>query len=84
MMGRNIQLPKVLDWPLRSLKYLLLSFFVYITLIKMAPAEIASFLHSPYYKLADVKMLHFFTRIGTVTLFSMVVLLVLSVFVRNF
>ena len=84
MLGKNIQLPKGLDWPLRSLKYLLLSFFVYITLIKMAPAEIASFLHSPYYQLADVKMLHFFTRIGTVTLVSVLVLLVLSILVRNF
>lgn len=83
LMGKNIQLPVGLDWPLRLLKYLLLSFFVYIT-FKMAPTEIASFLNSPYYKLADVKMLHFFTRVGTVVLITVVVLVLLSVFVRNF
>lgn len=82
-LGKNIQLPVGLDWPLRSLKYLLLSFFIYITL-KMAPIEIASFLNSPYYKLADVKMLHFFTRIGSVALATVVVLALISLFVRNF
>ena len=84
VLGKNIQLHRGLDLPLRSIKYVLLSFFVYITLIKMAPAEIASFLHSPYYKLADVKMLHFFTRIGTVTLVTLVALLMLSIIFRNF
>jgi polyferredoxin len=83
LLGRNLQLPGVLDWPLRSLKYLLLAFFVGVT-IQMAPAEIASFLNSPYYKLADVKMLHFFTRIGDTTLITIIVLTLLSVLIRNF
>ena len=83
LLGNNFKLPTILEWPLRALKYILLSFFVYIT-FKMAPDEIASFLNSPYYKLADVKMLHFFIRIGTVALTTVVVLAVLSLFVRNF
>ncbi len=83
LLGKNIRLPAALDWLLRSLKYILLSFFVLIT-FKMAPAEIASFMNSPYYKLADVKMLHFFTRIGTVALMIVMELNVLAPFVRNF
>jgi polyferredoxin len=81
--GKNIRLPALLDWPLRALKYLLFGFFVYIT-VKMAPSEITSFLNSPYYKLADVKMLHFFTRIGPVALATVAKLMVLSFFVKNF
>ena len=53
-MGKNFRLPAMLGRPLRALKYVLLSFFVYIT-VQMAPEEIAAFLDSPYYKLADVK-----------------------------
>jgi polyferredoxin len=83
LLGKNLQLPAWLDWPLRSLKYLLLAFFVYIT-IRMSSAEIAGFLDTPYYKMADVKMLHFFTRIGTVAGICVSALLVLSVFIRNF
>ena len=83
LLGRNVALPAILDWSLRVLKYVLLSFFVYI-IFKMAPVEIATFLNSPYYKLADVKMLHFFTRIGSVPLATIVMLILLSVVVRNF
>jgi Pyruvate/2-oxoacid:ferredoxin oxidoreductase delta subunit len=83
MFGRNLQPPAWLDWPLRTLKYLMLSFFVYIT-IRMSSAEIAAFLNTPYYKMADVKMLHFFTHIGIVAGVTVAVLLTMSVFIRNF
>ena len=83
LLGKNIRIPVAIDWPLRSLKYLLLSFFVFVT-VTMAPGEIASFLKSPYYKLADVKMLHFFTRMGMLTFVTLVVLIGLSMFIRNF
>jgi polyferredoxin len=81
--GKNLQPPAWLDWPLRTLKYLLLFFFVYIT-ISMSSAEIASFLGTPYYQLADVKMLHFFTHIGTVAGVTLASLLTMSIFIRNF
>jgi polyferredoxin len=83
LVGKNLRLPAVLDWPLRSFKYLLLGFFV-IVAFNMSPSAIASFLNSPYYKLADVEMLHFFTRIGPVALTILGILIVLSVFIRNF
>ncbi|MDJ0780727.1 MAG: 4Fe-4S binding protein [Desulfosarcinaceae bacterium] len=54
--GGDIRLSIWLDWPLRTCKYLLLSFFVVIT-IRMSAPEIGAFLETPYYKMADVKML---------------------------
>ena len=83
LFGRNYQIPAWLDYPLRSLKYALLLFFVVI-IARMTTADIAHFLQSPYYKMADVKMLHFFTRMSPTTGIVLAVLLLLSVFFRNF
>lgn len=81
--GRNFPLPIWLDIPLRGLKYLLLAFFVYI-IFSMSQAAILAFLESPYYKLSDVKMLHFFTRMSVLTTVVLAILMVASVFIRNF
>jgi polyferredoxin len=83
VLGQTYRLPKWVDFPLRNLKYLLLAFFVYVVSI-MNPAEIGAFLESPYYKIADVKMLHFFTKMSLLTAMILLGLIVLSVFVRNF
>jgi polyferredoxin len=81
--GRNFALPRWLDIPLRSLKYILLGLFVWVIVSMPVPA-IEAFLQSPYGLIADVKMLNFFRYlsvtaavvIGSFTLFSL--------FVRNF
>ena len=83
LFGRNYRIPAWLDYPLRSLKYGLLLFFVYI-IAGMATADIALFLQSPYYRMADVKMLHFFTRMSQTTAIVLAALLMLSLFFRNF
>lgn len=83
LFGRNYQIPAGLDYPLRSLKYALLLFFVVI-IARMATVDIAHFLQSPYYRMADVKMLHFFTRMSLTTGIVLAALLLLSVFFRNF
>ncbi|MBX7183714.1 MAG: 4Fe-4S binding protein [Vicinamibacteria bacterium] len=72
---RRMSLPRFIDVPLRSLKYLLLAFFVYVICFQMGPAAVADFLDSPYNRVADVKMLYFFEQI---TPFGLRVLLVLS------
>lgn len=82
-LGKNYQIPKWMDLPLRSLKYLLLSFFVYI-IFKMDAASIGAFLESPYYKTADVRMLHFFTQMSLLTVVVLICLTLLSFFIRNF
>lgn len=75
MFRRKMSLPRFIDIPLRSLKYLLLAFFVYVIFFQMGPAAVADFLDSPYNRVADVKMLYFFEQI---TPFGLRVLLVLT------
>lgn len=82
LFGRHITLPRWLDIPLRGLKYLLLSFFLYIAL-SMPAQGIQYFLTSAYGIIIDVKMLDFFRHIGSATLICVVVLAVVSLFVRN-
>jgi polyferredoxin len=82
--GRNFTIHRWIDLPLRSLKYLLMSFFLYIVLFKMSTAAVRGFLSTPYWMVADVKMLHFFTMMTKTTAVSLVVLGVLSLLFRNF
>jgi len=78
---RRLGLPRLLDLPLRSLKYLLLAFFVYAVFFQMSPAAVADFLDSPYNRVADVKMLYFFERLSPVALGVLAGLVLLSVVV---
>jgi len=80
---RNISLPKWLDYPLRALKYLLLLFFVWAIWHMDVPALYA-FITSPYNKVADVKMYLFFAQLSIFVLWSIIVLMVLSVVIKNF
>lgn len=81
---RRARLPRWLDLPLRGVKYLLAAFFVYAVFIGMAPDELRQFLDSPYNKVADVKMLYFFTRPAPLTVSVLAGLVVLSVAVPFF
>ena len=78
---RKLGLPRVLDLPLRSLKYLLLAFFVYAVFFQMGPVAVADFLDSPYNRVADVKMLHFFERLSPFALKVLLGLVAFSVVV---
>jgi polyferredoxin len=81
--GRTWRLPRGLDIPLRSLKYILLGLFLYAVASMSVPATRA-FLQGPYGLIDDVKMLNFF-RFLTVTGAAVLALLVLfSVLVQNF
>jgi polyferredoxin len=80
---RNLQLPHWVDYPLRSLKYLLLGFFAYI-IGTMDVGDLRSFIESPYNKMADVKMYLFFAHISSFALWTILILVVLSVVVKNF
>jgi polyferredoxin len=80
---RNLVVPKWLDVALRSLKYLLLAFFVWIV-FTMSAMDLGDFLASPFGIVADVKMLNFFRYMGTVGTIVMLVLVVLSVVIQNF
>lgn len=80
---RNLNVPRWLDITLRSLKYLLLGFFLFIVFTMSLDAMIG-FLMSPFGLLADVKMLNFFRQIGTIGLAVIMILVALSVVIQNF
>lgn len=80
---RNVTLPKWIDIPLRSLKYVLLAVIFYF-LIPLSIMEIVGFLTSPYGIIIDVKMLDFFRAVGQTTLIVVTVLIISSLFIQNF
>ncbi len=81
---RKLKLPKWIDIPLRSLKYILLGFFVYAIFVLMNLVAVKAFLDSPYNQVADLKMYYFFADISKTALIVIGSLLVLSIFIRNF
>lgn len=81
---RKIKVPKFLDYPLRSLKFLLLGFFIYSIFFLMTESALKAFLDSPYNLVADVKMYYFFADISQFSLIVISVLFLLSVVIRNF
>lgn len=83
LLGRTWALPRWIDVPLRSLKYLLLAFFVWATWAAMGLPALRAFLDSPYNRVADVKMLLFFADPSRVTVGVLGVLVVGSVLIRD-
>jgi len=75
---RRLKLPAWLDYPLMSLKYLLLFFFGYAIFVTMTPEQISGFLVTPYNKVADIKMLYFFTDLSTFSMWTIGILTGLS------
>ena len=65
---RRLALPRLLDLPLRGLKYLLLAFFLQAIFVALSSEELKGFLDSPYNRVADIKMLLFFERLSPVGL----------------
>lgn len=83
LLGSTWKLPRWLDIPLRSLKYLLLAFFLWAVWLSMDLPAVRAFLDSPYNKVADVKMLLFFASPSRLTVAVLGVLVVGSVLVRD-
>ena len=81
--GKTLRITKWIDLPLRSLKYLLLLFFVY-AIWRMDVPAMQAFIESPYNKMADVKMYLFFANITSMALWTILILVGLSIVVKNF
>ncbi len=84
LFGRNFGVWRWLDYPLRSIKYLLFGFLVYVVFFQMDLRALGMFLDSPYNKVADVKMFLFFKDISRTSLIVIGVLVALSLVIRNF
>ncbi|HDL18911.1 MAG TPA: 4Fe-4S binding protein [Bacteroidetes bacterium] len=84
LFDRIRKIPGWLDYPLRSLKYLLLLFFGGSILFGMNVLRLEQFINSPYNKVADIKMLQFFANMSDVTLWTLVILVLLSILIPYF
>jgi polyferredoxin len=82
--GGPLALPRWLDVPLRSLKYALLGFFLWVVLVKMTAAGIREWLRTDYWKVADLKMLGFFRHPTALASGVLLTLVALSLGTRNF
>lgn len=78
------QPPHWFDYPLLSLKYLLLAFFAWLILAKMDLAAIDSFSRDPYNLVVDARMLLFFISPTATTIWVLSILVIGSFFLRNF
>jgi len=83
LFGRNLSVPRWLDWILRSLKYVLLGFFLYAILM-MPVAALRQFIYGPYNRMADIKMYLFFVKISATAAGVIAVLAILSMLIKNF
>jgi len=82
LLGKNLRLPRWADLALRSLKYLLLAFFLFI-IGSMSAAMLSGFLETPYGLLADVKMLNFFRHMSATALAVVAAITLLSCVVEH-
>ena len=80
---RNFRIWLPADWVLRSLKFLLLGYFLH-AIWTMPAIGLQAFIASPYNRVADIKMGLFFIHLGQVGLTVMILLVVLSTFVNGF
>jgi polyferredoxin len=60
---KDLKLPKFLDYPLRSFKYLLLGFLFFSVFFLMSVTAVQAFLDSPYNLVSDIKMFYLFADI---------------------
>ncbi len=81
--GRNINVPRWLDYPLRSLKYLILFYFLW-AIFGMSAQVLEAFLYSPYNRVSDIKMYLFFSDMSNFALTVILILVIGSVVIKNF
>lgn len=82
--GRNFLIPKWLDYLLRSVKYILLFFFVWAILFAMSGTDAAVFVQTPYNMVSDIKMLKFMQHLSVVGMTVIGMIFVLSILFENF
>ena len=80
---RNFRLPRIVDIPLRGIKYALMGLFVYVIAAMSVPA-IREFLESPYGMVDDVKMLNLFRDLAVTGGTILALLVLASIVVQNF
>jgi len=84
VLGKQFSLPKWLDLPLRSLKYILLFFFLSSIFYQMNGMVAFSFLNSDYNKISDVKMLLFLIDMSKTTMIAILIIIIFTFYIKNF
>ncbi len=79
-----IKTPFWINYPLLSLKYILLFLFMYLIAWKMDLKSIEAFARSPYNIVVDAKMLYFFLAPSRLSLMVLGALVILSFIIKNF
>lgn len=80
---RKFRMPRIADYILRSIKYFLLGFLIYV-LSGMSLAALKSFLDGGYNIVADIKMYYFFANMDIISLVVVICLMLFSIFFRGF
>lgn len=84
VLGRNYTIPKGLDYFLRSLKYIILVFFVTVIFFGMSGVDAAAFVQTPYNMVSDIHMLRFFQHLSVFGITVIGLLVLLSILYENF
>ncbi|MFC1561377.1 4Fe-4S binding protein [candidate division KSB1 bacterium] len=82
-LGVSLRPYKWIDIPLRSLKYLLLAFFLY-AILGMSTAALYGFITGDYNRVSDIKMLDFFAHPDRMTFSVLGILALLTLLIKNF
>ena len=82
--GRNFMIPNWLDYLLRSVKYIILFFFVWAIFLGMSGADAAAFVQTPYNMVSDIKMLKFMQHLSGVGMTIIGMIVVFSILFENF
>ena len=82
--GKNFKMWNWLDKGLRSLKYILMGFFLWVIFFMMDTNVLHDFIYGAYNKITDIKMLFFFTHMTLTTAIVLFILVVLSMLYKNF
>ncbi|WP_407308997.1 4Fe-4S binding protein [Desulfosporosinus sp. SB140] len=82
--GRNFKIPVWLDLIFRSLKYLLLIFFLFAIFLGMSGTDAVSFVQSPYNRMSDVMMLEFMEHLSVTGLSVFGMLALFALLFENF
>lgn len=83
LIGKNLNVPKWLDTILLGLKFVLF-FYIAKAFIFLPAQQAIAFMKIPYYAISDIKMFEFFFKIGTIGLMVILVLVILSIFIKSF
>jgi len=84
LFGRNYLIPNWLDYLLRSVKYIILGFFVRFIFLGMTGASATEFLQTPYNVVSDIKMLQFMQHLTGVGMTVIGMIVLCSILFENF